>query len=116
MDRIIHAQCTILKKGNNTPLNENGVVVRLYDEDVVSDDYLGEAMPDADGVARFTFSEEDLRSADSPFERLGDLYFVVLINGSEVYRSPVGDDLDPAVDGSFSTEDGHRLDLGTYLV
>lgn len=116
MDRIIHAQCTLLKKGNNTPLNENGVVVRLYDKDLVNDDFLGEAVPDADGVARFTFTEKDLRSADSPFERLGDLYFVVRINGSEVYRSPVADDLDPAVDGSFSTKEGHRLDLGTYLV
>ena len=80
---------------------KNGVTVRLYDEDPLSDDFLGESTPDEEGVVRFSFSEKEFRSIDTPGEKEGDFYFVVFINGTEMYRSPVAVDLDPIRRGSF---------------
>lgn len=59
----------IREKETGRPLAE--LVVRAYDKDVVSDDYLGFATTDEDGRFRITFRTEDFRDV---WEESPDVY------------------------------------------
>ena len=86
LEPIIHVRLRLLQKGTGDPLFGPHIVVRLYDEDPLSDDHLGSATPNEDGEVQIDFDEGDIKSMDSPGEQMPDLYFVVLGNGKEVYQ------------------------------
>ena len=63
--------------------------VMLLDEDRWFDDKLGTKPISEDGTAEFLFSVADVLSIDSAGERTPDIYFVIVENGNEVWRSEV---------------------------
>ncbi len=64
-----------------------GLQAVLWDEDPLKDDKLSEAIV-RDGTAEFLIDLSDASSADSPFERLPDLYVTVLdASGRQSFRS-----------------------------
>ena len=81
--------------------NENGQAlkgepwtVRVYDQDLLLDDCLGEARLDEQGRATFLLAVADIKSIDSPDERNPDLYFTLFNNGIEIFRREVLEDID----------------------
>jgi len=77
------------RKENGEPLTGREYAIGLRDEDRFFDDKLGMSSLDANGVAEFLVFAADIVSIDSPGERTPDLYFIVLKNGQEIYRSEV---------------------------
>ena len=76
------------------PLAGAGWRVKLYDKDPVDDGLLAEARLDANGEASMMFSVADVKSWDSPGERKPDLYFKLLRDKAEIWRSEVFPDVD----------------------
>jgi len=85
---------TIKSKKTGKPIGGPGYSARLYDKDLVRDDFLGEADIAEDGVAAIIFNLEDAASEDSPLETDPDLYFVVLKNDKVVGKTKVTRDVD----------------------
>lgn len=68
--------------------------VSLLDKDRLFDDKLGTSPISEDGTAEFVFSAADILSVDSVGERTPDIYFVIIENGNEVFRSEVFPEVD----------------------
>ena len=67
-----------------------GRVIRLYDADVLSDDFLSTSKVEPDGTAGFLFDLSTSRSLDSLFETKPDLYCMVSgDDGQILYRSDI---------------------------
>lgn len=114
MGIFIHIKLKLIEKGSGTPIN--GVSVKLYDQDPLSDDFLGEGTPDAEGNVAIKFDIDQIKSVDTPLEQFPDLYFRVFKGEKLVFESPLADDLDTTQEGSFNFTEGKVIDLGTFLV
>ncbi len=68
-----HVGGTVRERGSGRPLLD--LVVRAYDADVFSDDFLGETRTDADGRFDLVFTQVEFRDVA---ETHPDLYLVVL--------------------------------------
>ena len=115
MGILIHTKIKLLEKGSSTPISDSSVLVKLYDRDLIEDDYLGEASPNHDGDVHIKFDLDKIKSADSPLEQFPDLYFRVYKNGTPYFQSRLMDDVDTS-EGSFSFTEGKVIDLGTFLI
>lgn len=116
MGILIHTKIKLLEKGTGVPVNGASISVKLYDKDPLSDDFLGEAIPDAEGNVDIKFDLDKIKSADSPLEQFPDLYFKVYKGGNQYFESPLVDDLDTNTEGDFNFTEGKVIDLGTYLI
>lgn len=116
MEFIINVYAMFLHKHSGKALYGNDYTVRLFDKDPISDDFLGETKPDAEGKTQFKVDPSLYRSEDSLFEKRPDFYLVVLKNGSEIFRTPVALNINLEEDGNFNFADGEWVDLGTYLI
>ena len=79
---------------SDKPLTGNGWTATVADQDALLDDCLGEEKVDQEGRATFLLSVADIMSLDSPGERKPDLYFTLLRDGVEVFRSGISLDVD----------------------
>jgi hypothetical protein len=111
----IEVKVRLISKGNDEPLTGNEYSVRLYDKDIFNDDYLGESLPDEDGVAKFLFSQGDF-SQPANLEHKPDFYFVVYKNKQEIFKSKVMSNLDLSNIEEFIMKEGEVIDLGTFLI
>lgn len=111
----IEVKVCLISKGNDEPLNGTEYSVRLYDKDVFNDDYLGESVPDEDGVAKFLLSQGDF---SQPFnlDNKPDFYFVVYKNKQQIFKSKVMSNLDLSNIEEFIMKEGEVVDLGTFLI
>jgi hypothetical protein len=116
MGIFIHTKIKLLEKGSSSPISGNTVLVKLYDKDLIEDDFLGEASPDGNGEVMIKFDLDKIKSADSPLEQFPDLYFKVYKGNSQYFQSPLLDDVDTGTEGSFNFTEGKVIDLGTYLI
>jgi hypothetical protein len=114
MGIFIHTKLQLKEKGTGAGLQN--VTVQLFDKDMINDDYLGEAIPDANGNVAISFDLDKIKSADSPLETTPDLYFKVFKDGKEIFVSTVAEDIDTDSEGDFSIEEGKTIDLGSYLI
>lgn len=96
------------------PFTGMAVHVKLYDQDIVSDDYLGGIILDAEGKGSIVVTPDKYRSLDSPFERYPDVYFKVFKGDEEVFKSHVIQDID--VEKAEIKSDGSHIDLGSFVV
>ncbi len=112
--RNVYAQ--FLQQSTGEPLHGNKFSVRLFDQDPVTDDFLGETKPDAEGKVHFKIDPSLYRSEDNPLEKDPDFYLIVLQEGMEIFRTPVAVDIDFKSDGNFNFNDGEWINLGTFLV
>jgi hypothetical protein len=115
MDLLVKITAQLLEKGTRLPITGEGYTVKLYDKDVFSDDFLGEAQPDEEGKIAITFNPSLISSADSPFETEPDFYFVLLRNDTLVFKSKVMEDVNLKA-ANFDTKDGLHFDLGSFVI
>jgi hypothetical protein len=111
----IEVKVRLIRKGDDEPLTGNGYKVRLYDSDIFNDDFLGESIPDEEGLAKFFFSQADF-SKTFPREEKPDFYFVVYKNDQPVFKSKVMSNLDLSDIEEFIMKEGEVIDLGTFLI
>jgi len=111
----IEVKVRLIGKGDDEPLSGNDFTVRLYDKDIFNDDYLGESIPDQEGVARFLFSKGDF-SRPMNSEGKPDFYFVVYHKGKQIFKSVVMTNLDLSDIEEFIMKEGEVIDLGTFLI
>jgi len=111
----IEVKVCLISKGNDEPLTGSQYSVRLYDKDVFNDDYLGESVPDEDGVAKFLLSQGDF-SQPLNLDNKPDFYFVVYKNKQQIFKSKVMSNLDLSNIEEFIMKEGEVVDLGTFLI
>jgi len=111
----IEVKVCLLSKGNGEPLTGTEYSVRLYDKDVFNDDYLGESVPDEEGVAKFLLSQGDF-SQPLNLDNKPDFYFVVYKNKQQIFKSKVMSNLDLSNIEEFIMKEGEVIDLGTFLI
>jgi hypothetical protein len=116
MGIIIHTKLKLTEKGTGSALSGADIIVKLYDKDLLEDDFLGEASPDAEGKVSINFDLDKIKSADSPLETKPDLYFSVFKSNKLYYKSEVLDDIDTLNEGDFNFQEGKVIDLGAYLI
>lgn len=116
-DIDIKVKARLIGKGHDSGLSGGaGYSVKLYDKDLVDQDFLGEARPNEDGIVTFTINANDFGDLGK-LEKRPDFYFIVLKNKAEVFRSKVMEDVDiDNVHTRFKMGEGQILDLGTFLV
>lgn len=102
---------------NGRPVTGKHLSVRLMDEDRYFDDKLGEVSLGSDGVAEILITAADILSFDSAGERTPDLYFVLLDDGDEVFRSEVFEEVDFEItDPVTGREKGLTKQFGPFVV
>ena len=111
----IEVKVCLISKGNDEPLTGSEYSVRLYDKDVFNDDYLGESVPNEDGVAKFLLSQGDF-SQPLNLDNKPDFYFVVYKNKQQIFKSKVMSNLDLSNIEEFIMKEGEVVDLGTFLI
>ena len=111
----IEVKVRLIQKGNDEPLNGKEYKVRLYDSDIFEDDFLGESVPDEEGVAKFLFSQGDF-SKPVKLDKKPDFYFVVYKNTKVIFKSKVMSNLDLSDVEEFVMKEGEVIDLGTFLI
>ena len=114
-DMNIEVKVRLIGKGDDEPLTSEDYSVRLYDSDIFNDDYLGESLPDEEGVAKFLFSKGDF-SRPLNSERKPDFYFLVYKKGKQIFKSKVMSNLDLSDIEEFVMKEGEVIDLGTFLI
>jgi len=89
--------------------------VRLFDNDLLSNDFIGESELDAKGIAKISFHHAAFGDLAN-LETFPNLYFVVLKNGEPIFKSKVIEDVDLEAIEQYKKGEGEVIDLGTYLI
>ncbi|HXG12292.1 MAG TPA: hypothetical protein VNK04_21230 [Gemmataceae bacterium] len=117
MFQMVRIRVRFVRKADGRPLTGKQYTAKLFDKDVLCDDPLGEARPDAEGRVEFTCELADAASLDSLLETKPDLYVVLYEDGTEVFRSPVFRDVDFLRPDPVTGEKNQLTqDLGTFAV
>ena len=111
----IEVKVRLIQKGDDEPVTGSEYSVRLYDKDIFNDDFLGESVPDEEGLAKFLFSQGDF-SKPIKFDKKPDFYFVVYKNKQQIFKSKVMSNLDLSDVEEFIMKEGEVIDLGTFLI
>jgi len=111
----VEVKVRLISRGNDEPVTGNDFKVRLYDQDIFNDDYLGESVPDEEGVAKFLFSQGDFKKPVN-LDQKPDFYFVVYQNKQIIFKSKVMSNLDLSDFEDFVMKEGDVIDLGTFLI
>src|ERR1700754_440134 len=111
----IEVKASFIAKGSDAPLTGEGYEFRLYEKDLMEDDYLGKSALDENGTAKVSFKHGDYMDFLNP-ETNPDLYFALYKNESLIFQSPVMRDLDLEDLEKFKMGEGEVVDLGTFLV
>ena len=113
MSKMIRVIAQFSHKSDGTPITGQEYVAKLYDKDILLDDEMGESYPDSKGRIDILCPLALASSFDSPGEQKPDLYFVLLENGKEIFRSHVFKNVDFLGDNPSA---GLRQDLGEFRV
>lgn len=104
-----------ITKGNNQPVSGADYTVRLFDKDIIANEFLGESGLDGNGYAKISFLPSAFSNIAN-LETFPDLYFALYKNGDLVYKSPVMTDVNLAAFEQYKKGEGEVIDLGTYLL
>jgi hypothetical protein len=111
----IEVRVLLIAKGTDDPVTGDEYIVRLYDKDIFSDDFLGESSPDQDGLAKFELTKKHF-AGFAKLDEKPDFYFVVYRNKKEIFKSRVMKNLDLSDIEEFRMKEGEVVDLGTFLI
>ena len=111
----IEVRVLLIAKGTDDPVTGDEYIVRLYDKDIFSDDFLGESSPDKDGLAKFELTKKHF-AGFAKLDEKPDFYFVVYRNKKEIFKSRVMKNLDLSNIEEFRMKEGEVVDLGTFLI
>ncbi|HQW85011.1 MAG TPA: hypothetical protein PK987_11135 [Ferruginibacter sp.] len=114
-DMNIEVKASFIRKGSNAPLTGTAFEFRLFEKDLMEDDYLGKSSLDENGTASVSFKNADYTDFLNP-EKDPDLYFALYDGDALVFQSKVMHNVD--IDGleKFKLGEGEIIDLGTFLV
>lgn len=116
MEDIVDIHVRLLKEGSLEPLKGEEYTVKFYDKDPGKDDYLGESAVDDFGHAIISVTESNFRSSEKFGEKYPDLYFRVLKDGDEIFKSPVRNNVHLEEAGDYPTSGGLHFSLGTFTI
>ena len=114
-DINIEVKASFISKGSDAPLTGNDYEFRLYEKDLMEDDYLGKSALDETGTATVSFKHGDYMDFLNP-ESNPDLYFALYKGDALIFQSQVMRDLDLEALEKFKMGEGEVVDLGTFLV
>jgi hypothetical protein len=114
-DINIEVKASFISKGSDAPVTGADYEFRLFEKDLMEDDYLGKSALDANGVAKVSFKHGDFMDFLNP-EVTPDLYFALYKGEALVFQSPVMRDLDLEGLEKFKMGEGEVIDLGTFLI
>ena len=114
-DINIEVKASFIAKGSDAPLTGESYEFRLYEKDLMEDDYLGKSTLDASGTATVSFKHGDYMDFLNP-ETNPDLYFALYKGEKLIFQSPVMRDLALEDLEKFRMGAGEIIDLGTFLV
>lgn len=114
-DMNIEVIARFIAKGTNVPLTGAGYEMRLFEKDLMEDDYLGRSILNDEGVAKISFKHGDYMDFMNP-EINPDLYFALYRGEALIFQSKVMRDLDLNILEKFKMGEGEVIDLGTFLV
>ena len=112
---MIEVKIRFIAKGTGVPLTGDDYKVKLFDQDIIGDDHLGESGLNGEGVAIIKFSHSAFGEWNS-LEKYPDFYFVLDKAGKQIYKSAVLEDFDVNMMEEFKMGEGEVVDLGTFLV
>ena len=116
MEELITIRARLVDRETASPISSDGTFVKLYDKDLLEDDFLGQGQPDQSGNAEITFQSSDFKSMDSPGETRPDLYFVVFKYGKQIFKSKVIADLNLDTIHLLEPGKGKIIDLGVFAI
>ena len=117
MEMMIKVIARFIDKVTRKPLSGNDYVAKLYDNDVIGDDFLGESGLDENGTAEILLDLAAAGSFDSPLEAYPDLYFALHNKTGVVFESKVFKNVDFTSKNEISGEHhSNTQDLGTFAV
>lgn len=111
----VEVKVHLIKKGKDEPLKGDEYSVRLYDKDIFNEDFLGESVPDNDGIAKFILSQQNFPGPIN-MDHKPIFYFVVYKNKKEIFKSKVMSNLDLSNLEQFIMKEGEVISLGTFLI
>jgi len=117
MTQIVKVIAKFVSKKTGEPLTGDEYTVRLYDNDLVSDDFLGEGKPDNEGVVEILSHLGKALSGDSPAEKKPDLYFEVYSGHGVIYKGEVFKNVNFLQENNVSgRKTGLTKDFGTFEI
>ncbi len=116
MELLINVHAQFLHKHTGEAIHGKSYSVRLYDKDLITDDFLGETHPDVNGKIHLVVNPDDYKKNDSPIESKPDFYLVIIKEGKEIFKTPVAKNINFDQEGNFNTTEGEWIDLGTFLI
>ena len=114
-DINIEVKASFINKGSDMPLTGADYEFRLFEKDLMEDDYLGKSALDENGTATVSFKHGDYMDFLNP-ETNPDLYFALYKGDALVFQSKVMYDVDVEGLEKFKMGEGEVVDLGTFLV
>lgn len=114
-DINIEVTASFISKGSDAPLTGAGYEFRLFEKDLMEDDYLGKSALDETGTARVSFKHGDYMDFLNP-ETTPDLYFALYNGEALIFQSKVMYDVDMEGLEKFKMGEGEVINLGTFLV
>ena len=114
-DIDIEVKAAFIRKGSDAPITGADYEFRLFEKDLMEDDYLGKSALDENGVAKVSFKHKDYMDFLNP-ETNPDLYFALYKGESLIFQSQVMRDLDLESMEKFKMGAGEVIDLGTFLI
>lgn len=114
-DMMIEVTASFIAKGSDAPLTGSDYEFRLFEKDLMEDDYLGVSPLDANGMAKVAFTHDKFKDFMNP-ETSPDLYFALYKGKALIFQSEVMEDVDVPSIEQFKMGEGEVVDLGTFLI
>lgn len=114
-DMIIKVKAGFIHKGSDAALTGSDYEFRLFEKDLMEDDYLGKSGLDENGIANVSFKQSAFKDFLNP-EKNPDLYFALYNGEALIFQSKVMVDVKLDTIEKFKMGEGEVIDLGTFLV
>ncbi|MBK7110792.1 MAG: hypothetical protein KA954_08510 [Chitinophagales bacterium] len=116
LEFILNVQARFLEKGTNKPLSGKEYICKLFDYDILKNDFLGEAHPDNTGLVHFSVDPKSFRDFNNLIDKYPDLFIEVEYEEELLFATPIAKNAKVLEGGTFDIKEGEVIDLGTFLV
>jgi hypothetical protein len=117
MKSTIRIYAKFIYKKTSKPVTGDMYMVKLYDNDIVSDDFLGEGKLDSEGGVEILVDLKKAYSFDSPLEKNPDLYFELFNQYGVIFQSKVFKNFNLAKRSEKVSEKTKAvIDFGTFEI
>ena len=111
----IEVTARFIAKGSDAFVTGSDYEFRLFEKDLMEDDFLGVSPLDELGMAKVSFTHADFRDFLNPESR-PDLYFALYKGEALIFQSEMMRNVDiPSIE-ILKMGEGEVVDLGTFLI